>query len=311
MSNTQCQSCHSSRFHSFAVDHPDWGQWPYDQTNQIAFNHSSHSLRHFPSKLDDAGKAIQFQCNQCHPASDQGDFVRTTSYETACAQCHDASLKQQTSNRLDLFVLPSLLSPSPQLQASWPAAATGYYDGKVGPLARLLLEQSPSLKMALASLPAGGDIAQVNPQEAAQRQAAETVAIAIRDQLSAIAFKGPLPPSLVWELIRLRCERFCETSRRSYSRQPMIAGSPGWRSVHGTTKRRFVPPQPRQAKMMICLANQTLHRRNRQLFHHKAAHAIVSRNDTIPCSHNLMVVGSSTIFALPFPIEGMDTRTRY
>ncbi len=190
MNNTQCQSCHSSRFNRFAVDHPDWGQWPYDQTNQIAFNHASHSLRHFPAKLDETGKATQFQCNQCHPASDNGDFVRTTSYEAACALCHDASLKQQSSNRMDLFVLPSLVSPSPTLQASWPAAATGYYDGKVGPLARLLLEQSPEMHSAIAALPAGGDIAQVNLQDEVQRQAAETIAIAIRDQMSSIASQG-------------------------------------------------------------------------------------------------------------------------
>lgn len=190
MSNTQCQSCHSSRFTSFAVDHPDWGQWPYDQVNAISFNHASHSMRHFPAKLDESGQATRFLCSQCHPASDRGDFVRTTHYEAACAACHDASLKQQSSNRIDLFVLPSLASPSPSLQASWPATATGYYDGKVGPLARLLLERSGELKAALDALPAGGDITQVNAQDAAQRQAAETIAIAIRDQIHSIASQG-------------------------------------------------------------------------------------------------------------------------
>ncbi len=193
MSNSQCQTCHSSRFTSFAVDHPDWGQWPYAGTQAIAFNHASHSLRHFPTKLNEAGQAKSFQCSQCHPASEQGDFVRTTSYEAACAECHDAALKQQSSNRLDLFVLPSLLEPSADLRADWPAAATGYYDGKVGALTRLWLEQRPEWRAAIEALPAGGDIAMVNPDDTAQRQAAETIAIAVRSQMEAIAAEGTVP----------------------------------------------------------------------------------------------------------------------
>ncbi len=193
LSDSQCQTCHSNRFTSFAVDHPSWNQWPYTTTEPIAFDHRTHSQRHFPGARDEAGNAAQFDCLRCHGKTDSGEFARISDYATACSNCHDKSLNQQVGERLDLFVLPGLIDPDEKVVGNWPAAATGFYDGKVGPLARLLLPTDAVIQQAISSIPGEGDFTRINPAELDQRQAAGIVAVAIRKQIEAMAVQGPIP----------------------------------------------------------------------------------------------------------------------
>lgn len=192
LTNEQCQTCHQNRFTSFAVDHPSWNDWPYTSNEPIAFDHRTHSQRHFPSTRDESGNAATFDCLRCHAKTETGEFARITDYATACGSCHDKALNQRTGERLDLFVLPSLIAPDTNVVGQWPPAATGFYDGTTGPLARLLLT-GDKYREAMDSLPGNGDFARVDPDEPAQCKAAETIAVGIRDTIQAMATQGPIP----------------------------------------------------------------------------------------------------------------------
>jgi len=194
LTNEQCQTCHQNRFTSFAVDHPSWDDWPYTTNEPIAFDHRTHSQRHFSATRDDLGSEATFDCLRCHAKTETGEFARITDYATACGSCHDKALNQRTGERLDLFVLPSLVAPDANVVGHWPAAATGFYDGKAGPLARLLLTDA-KYREAIDSLPGNGDFARVDPDDPTQRKAAETVAVGIRDAIQAMATQGPIPAS--------------------------------------------------------------------------------------------------------------------
>lgn len=194
LSNEQCQTCHQNRFTDFATDHPSWNNWPYSTNEPIAFDHLSHSQRHFPGTRDAKGIEEKFDCLQCHAKNDTGEFTRITTYEVACSRCHDKALNQRTGERLDLVVLPSLIEPDTKVVGNWPPEATGFYDGKVGPLTRLLLTRN-DYSAALAALPGNGDFVRVNPNDPHQRQSAETIAVAIRDLVFAMATQGPIPAS--------------------------------------------------------------------------------------------------------------------
>ncbi len=191
LSDAQCQTCHSDRFTSFATDHPAWDQWPYSKTESIAFDHGTHAKRHFTASKDESGNAKPFRCLDCHEKKVNGEFSRVTGYQ-ACADCHDKSLNQQVGERLDLFTLPSLIQPRRERVGDWPAAATGFYDGKVGPLARWLLNSDPTIRQAIATLPAEGDYSRMDLNNASQRDAAETVAIAIANFIDSMGSKGPI-----------------------------------------------------------------------------------------------------------------------
>jgi hypothetical protein len=193
LSDAQCQTCHSNRFTSFAVDHPSWDDWPYTNHEPIAFDHRSHSQRHFPATRDSLGNATNFDCIRCHAKTPTGEFARIVDYATACGACHDKALNQQTSERIDLFVLPSLVAPDENRVGTWPTAATGFYDGKIGALTRLLLSSSESVQKSIDSLPSDGDFGRINPEDTTQREAAETIAVAIRDLMLNMATQGPIP----------------------------------------------------------------------------------------------------------------------
>ncbi len=193
LSDAQCQTCHANRFTSFAKDHPSWNAWPYTEDEPISFNHRSHGERHFPATRDEAGRATHFDCVACHAKTETGEFARTTDYATACGGCHDKTLNQQAGERLDLFVLPSLLKPNRNIVGDWPMAATGFYDGKVGPLARWLLRANREHQAVIQSLPGEGDYARINPEDSTHRQAAETLAVVIRDAMESMAKEGPIP----------------------------------------------------------------------------------------------------------------------
>lgn len=229
MSNAQCQSCHSRTFESFRDGHPDWRHWPHVGAKVIVFDHATHQRLHFPKAApksynglpaDGADSAASpsdlandspvvigrdFDCRSCHPgASPTGEAValasfggtndleplRTVSFEVACADCHAAGLKQQASERLDLFALPTLTSgPSAEL-GPWPEAATGFFDGEIGPLTQWLINDGPQVDGALARLPGAASITQIDPTRADQVRAAVVVAGSIRRAMEQFSVRG-------------------------------------------------------------------------------------------------------------------------
>ena len=193
LSDAQCQTCHSNQFKSFAEGHPAWSDWPYIQNEPIAFDHRSHANRHFPAHKNDDGSAEVFDCLRCHAKTDTGNFARTGDYASTCGECHDQSLNQQSGQRFDLFVLPSLMEPASLGLHDWPASATGFYDGAVGPIARLLLQSHSQESEALKSIPGEGNFARIQPANQAQQAAAAVIANAIRERIQEMATQGPVP----------------------------------------------------------------------------------------------------------------------
>lgn len=151
-----------------------------------------------------------FDCRACHPGASPGasasdgaaitlaslgglsdrEPLRTVSFEIACADCHAAGLKQQASQRLDLFALPTLTSGSATQLGPWPAVATGFFDGEIGPLTQWLINDSSSVERALASLPGAASITQVDPTRGDQVRAAVIVADSIRRAMDQFSVQG-------------------------------------------------------------------------------------------------------------------------
>ena len=252
LTNSQCQTCHATRFESFAVDHPPFGDWPYHAASAetIAFDHSSHAKRHFPSHRNEDGTIERFDCLRCHPKNDAGEFVRTADYATTCGECHDQSLQQQSGQRLDLFVLPSLDESNSKSLGGWPEKATGFYDGSVGPLAKIILGPSETTQSALQNIPGNGNFSRINPNNQGQVNAAQTVAAAIRDSLHEMALKGPIPasshlqedhPELHQLLQGLPPQLVADATARWFSLAPrgkQVSGSPQVNTLFKTTAAR-------------------------------------------------------------------------
>ena len=91
LSDAGCQSCHQAKFGRFPDSHPDFGNYPYQQRQHIAFNHASHIDLHFP-KADAALRPET--CTACHVADSTGKGMLTTGYEATCASCHDGDIRK-------------------------------------------------------------------------------------------------------------------------------------------------------------------------------------------------------------------------
>lgn len=188
VSDAQCQSCHSDRFGSFADAHPEWDAWPYGRGREIAFDHSSHANKHFPATARGSGVA-QFQCSDCHQRTAENELTRSTSYAKACKSCHDESLRIEAADGVDLLALPTLPAESAERIQPWPAAATGFYDGKLSPIAELLMRSDPAIARAVGQLPER-DFSRIDRRIPDSVGAGETIANACRQLLQSIGEDG-------------------------------------------------------------------------------------------------------------------------
>ena len=185
LTNHQCQTCHQDRFGSFAADHPDWNDWPYGRGGSIAFSHSTHANKHFATASQ--GNVVEkFDCVRCHATSPTGEIARAGNFESSCASCHQKPLRLEAEEGIELLALPAL-PQAPRSLDAWPIAATGFYDGRIGPLTALLISDRQEIRDALAALPPGYDFARLRPTDARQVLAAETVAVAVSELLDEVA----------------------------------------------------------------------------------------------------------------------------
>ncbi len=175
VSDAQCQTCHADRFGSFATSHPDWEQWPYGRGREVAFNHATHANKHFPATR--RGETVaQFQCADCHQRNDRNELARSTSYQRACKSCHDQALRIEAAEGIELLALPTLPSESAKKVEPWPESATGFYDGRLSPIAELLLRADPDTAVAIQQIP-DGDFSRIDPHRASDVVAAESLAL--------------------------------------------------------------------------------------------------------------------------------------
>lgn len=87
LTNSQCQSCHGSSFHSFADGHPEFSK--LDRA-YIYFDHVTHLGTHFPDPGDERSEA--FKCTDCHLQDATGTSMILARFENSCAKCHTGQL---------------------------------------------------------------------------------------------------------------------------------------------------------------------------------------------------------------------------
>lgn len=194
LSNSQCQTCHSQVYGDFANSHPEWGNWPYDQTSEIRFDHSTHAGKHFPGWK--GGQS--FDCQSCHPMPNQvgtrassveDAMVRVAPFETACAGCHDESLRAQLNEGISLISLPTLPSEATTALRDWPESATGFADGRVTPIMHLLLRSDSRLASLLRKI-RDDDLGNLVIKDQISNQELQALAKGISDLCSEIVNDG-------------------------------------------------------------------------------------------------------------------------
>jgi hypothetical protein len=189
MNDAACQSCHQARYESFASDHPDFGNWPYERRTRIAFNHASHGAKHF------AEKKQAFECRTCHFEDATRSVQLTAGYEKACASCHDEKIATSVAKGVPMFALPTLdvdaLKAAGHDIGTWPEEATGDFDGRLPPAMKLLLAGDPVARDAMVSLGADFDFMDVDPNDPSQLEASAEIAKAIKALLSDLGRRGP------------------------------------------------------------------------------------------------------------------------
>jgi hypothetical protein len=188
MDNAACQACHQQRYESFATDHPNFGQWPFERRSRIAFNHATHSTKHFVEK-----KAT-FDCRNCHVEDAAGDVQLTLSFEAACASCHLEKIATSVARGIPMFALPTLdvdaLREAGYDIGPWPEKASGDFDGKLPPVMKVLLASDPVAAQAMAQLGDDCDFFEVDPNDPEQLAACATLARAIRQLMLDLGTPG-------------------------------------------------------------------------------------------------------------------------
>jgi hypothetical protein len=178
ISDAACQACHRQEFASFAQDHPDFGNWPYERRTRIVFDHASHQAKHHPAQKQ------AFACADCHQADTSGAWQLTRNYAASCAGCHDKGLGVSLAGGVSLVALPTLdlaaLADAGHAVERWPADADGDFDGALPVVLQLLVAAKPEGAAALAELGPQFDFFDVDPDDETQVAAAAVVANELR-----------------------------------------------------------------------------------------------------------------------------------
>jgi len=185
-----CQTCHRQKFESFATDHPDFGNWPYERRTRIVFNHATHRAKHF------AEQKKTFDCRQCHLDDTTGNVQLLANYETACASCHDEKIATSVARGVPMLALPTLdvdaLRTAGHDIGHWPMEATGDFDGRLPPMMTLLLAADADAPDAITAFGADFDFLDVDSDDPEQLAAAALLAAAMKTMLADVSQRGPV-----------------------------------------------------------------------------------------------------------------------
>ncbi|MEE2746362.1 MAG: hypothetical protein VX617_05720 [Pseudomonadota bacterium] len=103
ITDSQCNSCHETKFDSFAVNHSAFSaKYPFDKRTAIAFNHSSHLGTYFVDKRYETN-APKNGCIGCHDISRGERAVPIRGFKDTCAACHIDTIRERP---LVLFTFP-------------------------------------------------------------------------------------------------------------------------------------------------------------------------------------------------------------
>jgi predicted CXXCH cytochrome family protein len=188
LTDAQCQTCHKENYHSFETDHPDFTNWPEASRQRIAFDHSSHSLKHF------ATKGEVFDCKQCHMDDNYKDVKTQVPFEQACASCHSDGIVESGLSGFALFALPMLdmraIADAKLDVKGWPSDATGDFDGELPPAMRMLLMADPDASKVLEHRPASFQFSDFDADVEADVRDAVTLAWSVKKLLHGLANAG-------------------------------------------------------------------------------------------------------------------------
>ena len=149
-----CQVCHVERFSNFD-EHEPFESYPQARKTDIAFDHVSHVLNHFPdAELGDAPDA----CTSCHLSDASGERMLVLGYEAACASCHDTDIvgpSQIEGAGMAVLSLPALDTLTLEEQGigigKWPADSM-ITEAALTPFLALLLSSDTDLASDLELL---------------------------------------------------------------------------------------------------------------------------------------------------------------
>lgn len=230
LTDAQCQTCHQENYHSFETDHPDFTNWPEASRQNIAFDHTSHSFKHFP------GAKEVFDCKRCHMDDNFNDVKTQVPFEKACASCHEQGI---IDSGLDGFALVSL--PMLDMRAieaakldvqSWPVAATGDFDGQISPAMRTLLMADEAAKEVLLRRSPSFEFSDLDPDVNSDVQDAVTLVWSVKRLLHGLAVDGK------FELIQ-RLEKVLDRTVDEAKMSLLIEGLDA--SAFAAAGRRWLP----------------------------------------------------------------------
>lgn len=192
IASAKCQACHRNQFESFERGHPEFSTYPPAKPRSIGFDHARHAELHFAKK----GKS--FDCSVCHLKNQESSLVgsvfRSVSFEQACADCHNDSLKSAGLEGIVVFQVPSLDKTKLSRQGfdigQWPDSASLLMDGELTPLLIHMLRSNEKGRGILDRLPASMRLQDVDMNIAEQCQAIVDLANFVRDAWGQIAKSG-------------------------------------------------------------------------------------------------------------------------
>lgn len=183
ISDSRCQACHDTKFHSLSDGHPEFESYPYRTERSVKFSHSAHALKHF------AQKGQEFDCRGCHISDDDTKVVRTLGFDQACGSCHSESIGASIVDGWAILQLPSL-SPDYQndLVEVWPSGAQFGFEADLGATARTLLSGTVAEEI-MSAWPADGQLGDIN--DPAQRKTSVLAAAgAMKSLIEELALDG-------------------------------------------------------------------------------------------------------------------------
>ncbi len=188
----QCQTCHARAFSDLANGHPPFSDYPYKRRTRIAFDHTSHIGKHF---LGEFKNDAPITCTACHRPDDDGQTMRTGTFETACANCHAGQIVgigRSGAKGLAFLRLPGLDLETLQERGvsvgEWPADAN-VEDG-LTPFIELLLGTDPVLAEDLALLSGFDDFTDLSDATDEEIAAVGRVVWAVKKLVYNLLVKG-------------------------------------------------------------------------------------------------------------------------
>ena len=148
VSNERCQTCHVSKFGSFATSHPEFTDYPYRRRTRLVFDHNAHIEKYFAeAEKDPASPQPPSQsCNGCHQPGFDQKYMEVKSYEAMCSNCHQKDIlgtgRTTGPKGIDFLAVPGIdittLKEKKVDIGNWPTSS----EAQITPFMKLLLTAS-------------------------------------------------------------------------------------------------------------------------------------------------------------------------